>query len=158
MARLRVGSIPRYRKHRASGQAVVTLSGQDFYLGPHGTAVSKREYDRVVSEWLAHGRRPQRADVQSSLETTVVELAAAYKRYAEGYYRKNGQITNEVNAIVSTAKVVVQLYGRESVNDFGPLKLQAAQQTMIRWTGAGGTSTSKSGASFACSPGVFLRS
>lgn len=26
--------VPRYRKHRASGQAVVTLSGKDHYLGP----------------------------------------------------------------------------------------------------------------------------
>jgi hypothetical protein len=26
--------IPTYRKHRASGQAVVTLDSRDFYLGP----------------------------------------------------------------------------------------------------------------------------
>ncbi len=48
--------VPSYCRHRASGQAVVTLSGQDFYLGPYGTQVSKREYDRVVAEWLARGR------------------------------------------------------------------------------------------------------
>ena len=29
-------SAPKYRKHRASGQAVVTLNGRDFYLGPQG--------------------------------------------------------------------------------------------------------------------------
>lgn len=86
MPRLRAGSVPGYRKHRASGQAVVTLSGQDFYLGPHGTAVSKREYDRVVTQWLARGRRPQGADVQGQVHTTVVELAAAYKRYAEAAF------------------------------------------------------------------------
>lgn len=27
--------LPKYRKHRASGQAVVTLNGRDCYLGPH---------------------------------------------------------------------------------------------------------------------------
>ena len=27
-------SLPKYRKHRASGQAVVTLDGKDHYLGP----------------------------------------------------------------------------------------------------------------------------
>ena len=32
---------PKYRKHRASGQAVVTLNGRDIYLGPHGTKASK---------------------------------------------------------------------------------------------------------------------
>ena len=48
---------PAYRKHRRSGQAIVTLSGQDHYLGPHGTKASKSEYDRLVGEWLANGRR-----------------------------------------------------------------------------------------------------
>ena len=28
---------PSYRKHRATGQAVVTIGGRDFYLGPWGT-------------------------------------------------------------------------------------------------------------------------
>src|SRR6478609_8109142 len=53
-----VNSFPSYCKHRASGQAVVTLCGQDFYLGPHGTKASKLEYDRLIAEWLARGRRP----------------------------------------------------------------------------------------------------
>ena len=43
---------PKYCKHKASGQAVVSLNGKDHYLGPHGTAVSKREYDRLVGESL----------------------------------------------------------------------------------------------------------
>ena len=54
-----VRRIPSYRKHRASGSAVVTLSGQVFYLGPHGTKVSRLEYDRSVSEWLAPGSVPR---------------------------------------------------------------------------------------------------
>jgi hypothetical protein len=44
-----VDKVPRYSKHRASGQAVVTLSGQDFYLGTHGTKARKLEYDRHVA-------------------------------------------------------------------------------------------------------------
>ena len=51
MPRHKNGSVPGYRKHRPTGQAVVTLSGQDFYLGPHGTKTSQAEYDRVVAEW-----------------------------------------------------------------------------------------------------------
>jgi hypothetical protein len=50
-------SLPKYRKHRASGQAVVRLSGKDFYLGPIGSAASRLEYDRLISEWVANGRR-----------------------------------------------------------------------------------------------------
>jgi integrase len=128
----RLSGIPRYRKHKASGQAIVTLSGQDFYLGPHGTKVSKLEYDRCVAEWLARGRRPLLPDDGSHDAITIVELIAAYKRFAEGYYRKNGSVTNEVSAILSAAGVVKKLYGREPASSFGPLKLQAVQQAMIQ--------------------------
>ena len=37
----RPSSVPKYRKLRNSGQAIVTLSGQDHYLGPHGTKASR---------------------------------------------------------------------------------------------------------------------
>jgi hypothetical protein len=49
---------PKYRKHKASNLAVVTLGGTDIYLGPYGTKASRDEYDRVVGKWLAAGRRP----------------------------------------------------------------------------------------------------
>ena len=50
--------LPKYRKHRASGQAFVELNGHRHYLGPHGTKTSKLEYDRLTGEWLANGQRP----------------------------------------------------------------------------------------------------
>ncbi len=43
-------ALPKLMKHRASGQAVVRLDHKDFYLGPHGSAVSKQEYQRLVGE------------------------------------------------------------------------------------------------------------
>lgn len=55
MPRLKNGT-PNYCKHKASGQAVVTLNGRDFYLGKHGTAASRREYERLIGQWLASGR------------------------------------------------------------------------------------------------------
>ena len=47
--------LPSYRHHKASGQALVTLSGRDFYLGPWCSAESEREYQRLASAWLASG-------------------------------------------------------------------------------------------------------
>ena len=125
-------SVPRYRRHRASGQAVVTLSGEDHYLGPFGTKASYLEYDRVIAEWLARGRRPLGSPSAEAAEITLVELMAAYLSFARTYYRKHGKPTSEVDAILSMVKLVKNLYGREAVNAFGPLKLQAAQQAMIR--------------------------
>ena len=51
-------SFPEYRKHKASGRAIAALAGRDCYLGPDGTKTSRAEYDRLVDEWLASGRRP----------------------------------------------------------------------------------------------------
>ena len=34
-------ALPKYCKHRGSGQAVITLNGRDFYQGSHNTKASK---------------------------------------------------------------------------------------------------------------------
>ena len=68
-------SVPKYRKHRPSGQAVVTIAGHVHYLGPHGTKASRLEYDRLISEWLAAGRSPSFG--ATSQELTVSELLVA---------------------------------------------------------------------------------
>jgi hypothetical protein len=84
-----VPRVPSYRRHEPTGQAVVTLEGHDIYLGQWNTATSRIEYDRLIGEWLAAGRRlPHVADSQ---DTTIIELGAAYWRFAQGYYRKDGQ-------------------------------------------------------------------
>lgn len=120
--------IPKYRLHRASGQAIVSLSGKDWYLGPYGTKASHREYDRVIAEWLARDRQ---GIASSNAGLTLVEVCVAYKRFAEGYYHKNGVITNEVTQIVAALQVAHRFYGREAAESFGPLKLEALQQAMI---------------------------
>ena len=42
--------IPKYRKHKPSKLAVVSLGGRDIYLGKYGTKESREEYARLVSE------------------------------------------------------------------------------------------------------------
>ncbi len=45
-----VHSIPQYSKHRASGQAVVTIAKEDhYYLGPYSTEASHLEYDTIAA-------------------------------------------------------------------------------------------------------------
>ena len=50
-------SIPRYGKHKASGQTMINVHGVDHYLGPHGTAASRTQFDRLIAKYLANGRR-----------------------------------------------------------------------------------------------------
>ena len=46
----RSGAVPKYRKHKPSGQAVVTVSGRHIYLGKYGTPESREEYRRVLGQ------------------------------------------------------------------------------------------------------------
>jgi hypothetical protein len=73
----RTKSVPEYRRHRASNQAVVTLDGRDFYLRPYGSQASRLEYDRLIAEWLANDRRLPR-EPQAAPGPTVNELILAY--------------------------------------------------------------------------------
>jgi integrase len=122
-----VHSLPTYRKHKRSGQAVVTLNGRDHYLGPHGTRVSKREYDRVVAEWLATGRSA--AYGAKSADLLVVQIAAAYLKYARAYY---GTLpSSELHRIIRVIRPLRQLYGRTPAIEFGVAEFKAIRQQLI---------------------------
>jgi len=121
-------SNPKYRKHRASGQAVVTLDGRDHYLGPHGTKTSWTEYDRLIALWLANGRHLPQADS----DLTIVEMLAAFRRHAKRHYRRDGQPTATIRNIDDSIRRLKLLFGRERVREFGPLKLQALQAVLSK--------------------------
>jgi hypothetical protein len=127
-------SLPKYRKHRPSGQAVVTLGGRDYYLGPHGTKVSRLEYDRLIGEWLASNRTPL---MGGSSDLTISELLARYWKHAKGYYRKDGQPTNEISALKSALRPVRELYGKKPAHEFGPLALEAVRNDATKFRARG---------------------
>lgn len=118
--------VPKYRKHKRSGQAVVTLSGKDHYLGPYGTHASRAEYDRLIGEWLAAGRCLPSS--RRGADLTVAEVAAAYWNYAKGYYRKDGQPTRSLDRVRLALRLLRTSYGPTLATDFGPLALQAIQR------------------------------
>ena len=45
--------VPSYRRHKQSGQAIVTVNldgtRRDYLLGPYGSAESKQEYERILA-------------------------------------------------------------------------------------------------------------
>lgn len=122
-------STPKYRLHKPSGQAVVTLSGHDIYLGRFNTPQSRGEYDRIIAEWLTNGRRL----TGKGSDLTVNEMLAAYVDFARTYYRQlDGQPTNEFNDTLLSVRPLRQLYGHSLARDFGPLALKAVRKEMIR--------------------------
>lgn len=122
-------TIPKYRKHRGSGQAVVTIGGQDFYLGPYGTRASKLQYDRLIGEWLANGRHPLYPT--SSRDILLGDLCLRYWRFAKQHYRKNGKCTRVAPGIKCALRYLKNWYGKTPAADFGPLALKAVRERMI---------------------------
>jgi len=108
-------TLPKYRRHKQSGQAVVTLGGRDCYLGPWKSVTSKAEYDRVIREWLVGGR------AFTTCELTVVELLAAFVRHAKTYYLgPDGQPTSELASYRTLIQRLKTQYGRTPAIEFGP--------------------------------------
>ena len=131
-------SIPKLTLHKASGKAVVRLSGVDVYCGLFGTPEAKTNYDREIAEWLARGRAPDATRRMGKTEdsarsgVSVNELLVAFWRYAENHYRRpDGTPTNEISEYRQTFLVVREFYGLTPAAVFGPLALKALRQVMV---------------------------
>ena len=117
-------SVPKYSKHKASGQAVVTIGGTDHYLGPHGTKASLIEYDRLIGEWISAGRP---SSVATASDITIAELCRRYKVFIEHYYVSGGSVAN-IKAAIRTLR---EIYGNTMAAEFGPLALKAIRQRFV---------------------------
>ncbi len=122
--------IPSYRHHKPSGQAVVTLSGRDHYLGPHGSPESRQAYERHVAEWLVNRQRSPEPQGRHP-DLTVNELLLTYWEHVQIYYVKEGKPTSEPGTIRQALRPVRELYGDTQAKDFGPLALKAVRRAMI---------------------------
>lgn len=120
-------SVPKYRRHKGTGQDVVTINGRDYYLGPHSTRASHREYDRLISEWLGSGRSSAYGVAEASL--TVIELIVAYVEYARVYYGDHSR--SEYAKMRYALRPLRKLYGSQLAREFGPMQLKAVREKFI---------------------------
>ena len=95
------------------------LGGQDYY----DRFASRMNYDRLIGEWLAGGRRIGPRDTIGDL--TITELMARYREFAKQHYRKDGQPTQEVSNIRYALRPLRRLYAATPAREFGPLALKA---------------------------------
>src|SRR4051794_7867390 len=103
----RPSRIPSYRRH-SSGQARVTIAGQDHLLGAYNSPESREAYNRLVAEWLA-GTPPAPADAPAF---TVNELCLAYWKHAHDYYGFGTRRRGDFFCVRDALRVVRELYGR----------------------------------------------
>ncbi len=124
--------VPSYRKHKATGQAVVTISGKDIYLGQYGSKESRAEYNRIVGEWLANDCQLATAGP----EITIVELIARWWKHAKQHYRRNGKATGTEANFKPALTLLKERYGHTEAGKFGPLALKSLRQ---KWIETGGS-------------------
>lgn len=124
-------ALPRYRLHRASGQAVVTLGGRDHYLGPYASPRSYELRDQLIAQWLADGRRSATQAAAPPPTVVVNDLAAAYWKFAEAYYVKQGRPTGEQGLIKVALRRLCEPLGALPAESLTPQALREVQVRMI---------------------------
>ena len=118
--------VPAYREHKPSGQARVIIEGRQIYLGRFGTPESWEKYHQHVTKRFGQPASTSATFPDSNHhDLTVVELADAYRAWAEGYYVKNGQTTGHIHQIKRAVRALRETHGRTLAHDFGPLKFRA---------------------------------
>ncbi len=122
--------VPTYRKHKPSGQAVVTLSGTDFYLGPHGSQTSIAEYDRLVAEWLAIGPPPAPPRRRIRLHRQRVARCLLGTLRTPLPKERRSRPAKSPASRWHSARFAGCTVTRKPA-DFGPLSLKACRQQMI---------------------------
>ncbi len=120
-------SVPKYRKHKASGQAFIELNGRRHYLGPHGSKVSKLEFDRLITEWLSAGRSSSFGVPEHAV--SIAELVVDYVEYVKAYYGTGPN--SELHRVTRVLRPVRELYGRTPAAEFGVLAFKAVRQKLI---------------------------
>lgn len=115
--------IPKYRLHRASGQAAVVLSGVWHYLGVYGSPESRERYDRLVADWLAGGRG-RRVEPQPGL--TVSAVLRAYLGHAARVVGRSQ--LQRINAALAECR---RLYGNAPAASFGGRAYKAVRAAFV---------------------------
>jgi integrase len=127
--------IPSYRRHKQSGQAIVTLTdGQgerrDVLLGKYRSMESRQEYARVISEWEAAGYSLAAQDPKKDL--TVTELLSLFWDFAEKHYRRpDGSPGKELDEYKFSLRSIKHFYGHTFAKEFGPLALKNIRKKLI---------------------------
>jgi integrase len=129
---MRPSGIPSLRRHKASSQAVVTLSGKDHYLGVWPAHVRRppaailQAYEALIAEWLAGGR------TLGNQPFTVSALILRFVEHAQVHYRReDGSVTHELNHFKQAFRDLRRLFGHLPAADFSPLKLKALRDGWV---------------------------
>jgi integrase len=100
------------------------LNGVDHYLGPWNSPQSKAEYDRIIAEWMARGRRLP-ADDNNRHDFLVKELTHGYRAHLLGIQPK---LEDKQHLAF---KIVNELYGNTPATKFDVMAFKAIRLKLI---------------------------
>ncbi len=127
-------SVPSYRLHKPSGQAVVTVrttsgSRRDVYLGAYNSPESRAEYGRLIAEQAV---APAADSASAAARATVDEVLLHFLKHAARHYRRaDGTPTDQVAEYKNAVKPLHRLYGHAPAVEFGPLALKVVRKAYI---------------------------
>jgi integrase len=129
-------SVPKYRHHKATGQAIVTLGGRDHYLGRFGSKSSRMLYDRMVSEWLASNRSlPPREGYEFLIKDLIIRYWKFVKEEFKAKVTQRGKPNTTAERLRSCLRLLRNHYADLPAEEFGPVSLKALRQRMINELG-----------------------
>ena len=94
------------------------------YLGKYGSQASRREYDRIIAEFVANGRQAA-CDPDEML---VEDIIAQFLDYIS---REVDYIKDTRNRINRTLRLLNELYGQSFASAFSPMALKTLRQRWI---------------------------
>jgi integrase len=112
--------------------AYVRIRGKCRYLGKYNSPESLEAYSRLVSELAVAPAAVEAPSLGDRQAFTIMELCAAYLDFAEGYYVKDGCLTDQIGNVYRAMRVVKELYAHVRAVEFGPLALRAVQEHMVK--------------------------
>ena len=121
---------PKYCLHKPSGRGYVDFGGKQHYLpGKHGSKESVKEYERLIGEFLANGRKlpgtKSSATQSASGVMTCRELALKFLDWSKSRYDTKGY-----SHCWAAMFFLTKYFGDVSVDDFIPVSLEYLQERM----------------------------
>jgi integrase len=107
----------------------VTKRRRDVYLGRYGTPESRREYDRVVADWMAGGRRLESPAGGAGAGMSVAELLTHFWRHVDEDYPPESP---ERKNFTAPLRLLRESYAHTPAAEFDVLKLKALRTAMVK--------------------------
>jgi hypothetical protein len=95
-----------------------------YYLGKYGSEASRREYDRIIAEFVANGRQP----FYHPDEILIENLIAQFLVHAETERKYSTTAQGKIDLVL---RQLNKLYGKQPVSAFNPFAFKVMRKHFL---------------------------